>query len=87
MKPDYVTTGIVPDWGDFIEIKDEDQIQGLRQACQLARHILLMAGRVLKVMGCSYQGFTYKSSCWVCRIQIFIERNDGIIAVTKYYNK
>ncbi|XP_018091391.1 methionine aminopeptidase 1D, mitochondrial isoform X1 [Xenopus laevis] len=49
MKPDYVTTGIVPDWGDYIEIKDEDQIQGLRQACQLARHILLMAGKSLKV--------------------------------------
>ncbi|XP_068103141.1 methionine aminopeptidase 1D, mitochondrial isoform X3 [Hyperolius riggenbachi] len=49
MKPDYVTTGIVPEWGDFIEIKDEDQIEGLRQACQLARHILLMAGKFLKV--------------------------------------
>ncbi|XP_063789534.1 methionine aminopeptidase 1D, mitochondrial isoform X2 [Pseudophryne corroboree] len=49
MKPDYVTTGIVPDWGDSIEIKDEDQIQGLRQACQLARHILLMAGKMLKI--------------------------------------
>ncbi|XP_053326477.1 methionine aminopeptidase 1D, mitochondrial isoform X2 [Spea bombifrons] len=49
MKPDYVTTGIVPDWGDYIEIKNEDQIQGLRHACQLARHILLMAGKSLKV--------------------------------------
>ncbi|MEE6489615.1 hypothetical protein FKM82_015628 [Ascaphus truei] len=49
MKPDYVTTGIVPNWGDYIEIKDEDQIQGLRQACQLARHILLRAGKSLKV--------------------------------------
>ncbi|MBN3300248.1 MAP12 aminopeptidase, partial [Amia calva] len=49
MKPDYVTTGIVPDWGDYIEIKDEDQIQGLRQACQLARRILLLAGKSLKV--------------------------------------
>ncbi|XP_006636654.1 methionine aminopeptidase 1D, mitochondrial isoform X3 [Lepisosteus oculatus] len=49
MKPDYVTTGIIPDWGDYIEIKDEDQIQGLRQACQLARHILLLAGRSVKV--------------------------------------
>ncbi|XP_053554413.1 methionine aminopeptidase 1D, mitochondrial isoform X2 [Bombina bombina] len=49
MKPDYVTTGIVPDWGDYIEIKDEDQIQGLRQACQLAGRILLMAGKSLKV--------------------------------------
>ncbi|XP_030065395.1 methionine aminopeptidase 1D, mitochondrial isoform X3 [Microcaecilia unicolor] len=48
-KPDYVTTGIVPDWGDYIEIKNEDQIQGLRQACQLARHVLLRAGKSLKV--------------------------------------
>ncbi|KFP54530.1 hypothetical protein N323_03430, partial [Cathartes aura] len=48
-KPDYVTTGIVPDWGDDIEIKNEDQIQGLRQACQLARHVLLLAGKGLKV--------------------------------------
>ncbi|XP_077175834.1 methionine aminopeptidase 1D, mitochondrial isoform X2 [Paroedura picta] len=48
-KPDYVTTGIVPDWGDYIEIKNEDQIQGLRQACQLARHVLLLAGESLKV--------------------------------------
>ncbi|XP_034642000.1 methionine aminopeptidase 1D, mitochondrial isoform X1 [Trachemys scripta elegans] len=48
-KPDYVTTGIVPDWGDYIEIKNEDQIQGLRQACQLACHILLLAGKSLKV--------------------------------------
>uniref|UniRef100_G3WUS5 Methionine aminopeptidase n=1 Tax=Sarcophilus harrisii TaxID=9305 RepID=G3WUS5_SARHA len=48
-KPDYVTTGIVPDWGDSIEVKKEDQIQGLRQACQLARHVLLLAGKSLKV--------------------------------------
>ncbi|XP_062820554.1 methionine aminopeptidase 1D, mitochondrial isoform X1 [Anolis carolinensis] len=48
-KPDYVTTGIVPDWGDYIEIKNEDQIQGLRQACHLARHILLLAAKSLKV--------------------------------------
>ncbi|XP_029413143.1 methionine aminopeptidase 1D, mitochondrial isoform X4 [Nannospalax galili] len=48
-KPDYVTTGIMPDWGDSIEVKNEDQIQGLRQACQLARHILLLAGKSLKV--------------------------------------
>lgn len=43
-----MTTGIIPDWGDSIEIKDEDQIQGLRQACRLARQILLFAGRSLK---------------------------------------
>ncbi|XP_052582666.1 methionine aminopeptidase 1D, mitochondrial isoform X5 [Peromyscus californicus insignis] len=48
-KPDYVTTGIVPDWGDSIEVKNEDQIQGLREACQLARHVLLLAGKSLKV--------------------------------------
>ncbi|XP_015979347.2 methionine aminopeptidase 1D, mitochondrial isoform X1 [Rousettus aegyptiacus] len=48
-KPDYVTTGIIPDWGDSIEVKNEDQIQGLRQACQLARHVLLLAGKSLKV--------------------------------------
>ncbi|XP_054976179.1 methionine aminopeptidase 1D, mitochondrial isoform X1 [Sorex araneus] len=48
-KPDYVTTGIVPGWGDSIEVKNEDQIQGLRQACQLARHVLLLAGKSLKV--------------------------------------
>lgn len=48
-KPDYVTTGIVPDWGDYIEIKSGDQIQGLRQACQLARHVLLLAAKSLKV--------------------------------------
>ncbi|CAI5762153.1 methionine aminopeptidase 1D, mitochondrial isoform X1 [Podarcis lilfordi] len=48
-KPDYVTTGVVPSWGDYIEIKNEDQIQGLRQACQLARHVLLRAGKSLKV--------------------------------------
>ncbi|KAM6268938.1 methionine aminopeptidase 1D, mitochondrial isoform 1-T1 [Porphyrio hochstetteri] len=48
-KPDYVTTGIIPDWGDDIEIKNEDQIQGLRQACQLARRVLLLAGKGLKV--------------------------------------
>ncbi|CAO2597101.1 Methionine aminopeptidase 1D, mitochondrial [Lemmus lemmus] len=48
-KPDYVTTGVVPDWGDSIEVKTEDQIRGLREACQLARHILLLAGKSLKV--------------------------------------
>lgn len=31
MTPDYVTTGIVSNWGDHREIKDEDQIQGLPQ--------------------------------------------------------
>ncbi|XP_055456378.1 methionine aminopeptidase 1D, mitochondrial isoform X2 [Psammomys obesus] len=48
-KPDYVTTGIVPDWGESIEVKNEEQIQALREACQLARRILLLAGQSLKV--------------------------------------
>lgn len=39
----------VPEWPDYIEIKDEEQIQGLRRACQLARHILLLTGNSLKV--------------------------------------
>ena len=41
----------VPDWPDYIEIKDEEQIEGMKSACQLARHILLLAGRSLKVIG------------------------------------
>ncbi|OCT61146.1 hypothetical protein XELAEV_18047168mg [Xenopus laevis] len=53
-----VWPGFVPNWGDYIEIKDYDQIQGLRQACQLARNILLMAWKELK----GYGGFP-KSVC------------------------
>ncbi|XP_016095366.1 methionine aminopeptidase 1D, mitochondrial-like [Sinocyclocheilus grahami] len=48
-KPDYVSSSKVPEWLDYIEIKDEEQIQGLRRACQLARHVLLLAGKSLKV--------------------------------------
>ncbi|XP_062336957.1 methionine aminopeptidase 1D, mitochondrial [Osmerus eperlanus] len=48
-RPDYVFSGVIPDWPGYIEIKDEEQIQGLARACQLARHILLLAGRSLKV--------------------------------------
>ncbi|KAK9410724.1 methionine aminopeptidase 1D mitochondrial [Crotalus adamanteus] len=48
-QPDYVTTGILPDMGDEIDLKNEDQIQRLRQACQLARHVLLLAVRSVKV--------------------------------------
>lgn len=57
-KPDYVTTGIVPEWGDSIEVKNEDQIQGLHQACQLARHVLLLAGKSLKVAPHQASGLT-----------------------------
>lgn len=49
MQPDYVSTGLVPEWPDYIEIKNKEQIEGLARACQLARHILLLAGGSLKV--------------------------------------
>ncbi|XP_041847513.1 methionine aminopeptidase 1D, mitochondrial isoform X2 [Melanotaenia boesemani] len=49
VRPDYVGTGLVPEWPDYIEIKNQEQIEGLARACQLARHILLLAGRSLKV--------------------------------------
>ncbi|XP_061776905.1 methionine aminopeptidase 1D, mitochondrial isoform X2 [Nerophis ophidion] len=46
---DYVSTGLVPEWPDYIEIHSPEQIQGLARACQLARHVLLVAGDSLKV--------------------------------------
>ncbi|XP_067461639.1 methionine aminopeptidase 1D, mitochondrial [Thunnus thynnus] len=49
VRPSYVGTGVVPEWPDYIEIKDQEQIEGLARACQLARHVLLLAGRSLKV--------------------------------------
>ncbi|XP_019734622.1 methionine aminopeptidase 1D, mitochondrial isoform X1 [Hippocampus comes] len=48
-QPDYVGTGLVPEWPDYIEIKNAEQIEGLARACQLARHVLLLAGESLKV--------------------------------------
>lgn len=50
MKPDYVGSRLVPEWPDFIEIKSQEQIDDLARACQLARHVLLLAGRSLKVI-------------------------------------
>ncbi|KAG7315919.1 hypothetical protein KOW79_020785 [Hemibagrus wyckioides] len=48
-KPGYISSSSVPEWPDYIEIKDEEQIEGLRRACRLARQILLLAGSSLKV--------------------------------------
>lgn len=48
MQPDYVGSRLVPEWPDYIEIKDQEQIEGLARACQLARHVLRLAGRSLK---------------------------------------
>ncbi|ETE69625.1 Methionine aminopeptidase 1D, mitochondrial, partial [Ophiophagus hannah] len=50
-QPDYVTTGAPPDMGDEIDLKNEDQIQRLRQACQLAGRVLRLAGRSVKWTG------------------------------------
>ncbi|XP_056276471.1 methionine aminopeptidase 1D, mitochondrial isoform X3 [Pseudoliparis swirei] len=49
VQPDYVSRRLVPEWPDYIEIKDQEQIEGLARACQLARHVLLLAGRSLRV--------------------------------------
>lgn len=51
MRPDYVGRSRVPVWPDYIEIKDQEQIEGLARACQLARHVLLLAGQSLRVGG------------------------------------
>ncbi|XP_061152112.1 methionine aminopeptidase 1D, mitochondrial isoform X2 [Syngnathus typhle] len=48
-RPDYVANGLVPEWPDYIELKNAEQIQGLARACRLARHVLLLAGQSLKV--------------------------------------
>ncbi|KAK1878984.1 Methionine aminopeptidase 1D mitochondrial [Dissostichus eleginoides] len=40
---------VQPEWPDYLEIKDQEQIDGLARACQLARHVLLLAGRSLRV--------------------------------------
>ncbi|KAI3375068.1 hypothetical protein L3Q82_021582, partial [Scortum barcoo] len=49
VRPDYVGTGLVPEWPDYIEIKGPEEIEGLARACQLARHVLLLAGRCLRI--------------------------------------
>uniref|UniRef100_UPI0037E7E54E methionine aminopeptidase 1D, mitochondrial-like n=1 Tax=Semicossyphus pulcher TaxID=241346 RepID=UPI0037E7E54E len=49
VRPRDVGSGQVPKWPDYIEIKGQEQIEGLARACQLARHVLLLAGRSLEV--------------------------------------
>ncbi|MED6293137.1 Methionine aminopeptidase 1D, mitochondrial [Characodon lateralis] len=49
VQPNYVSIGLIPEWPDHIEIKNQEQIEGLARACQLARHVLLLAGGSLKV--------------------------------------
>ena len=45
-------TGEVPDVCQEIEIKTEQQIQSIREACKLARQILVKAGEGLRVIYC-----------------------------------
>ena len=49
VRPDYIGKAAVPEWPDYIELKDQEQVEGLTKACQLARQVLLLAGRCLKV--------------------------------------
>lgn len=49
MRPDYIGSELIPEWPDYIEIKDQEQIEGLARACQLARHVLLVAESNVKV--------------------------------------
>ncbi|KAM4551286.1 methionine aminopeptidase 1D, mitochondrial [Odontesthes bonariensis] len=49
VRPDYAGARLVPEWPDYIEIKNQEQIEGLARACQLARHVLLLAGQSVKV--------------------------------------
>ncbi|XP_068196829.1 methionine aminopeptidase 1D, mitochondrial isoform X2 [Antennarius striatus] len=49
VQPDYVGSKLVPEWPDYICINNQEQIEGLTRACQLARHVLLQAGRSLEI--------------------------------------
>ncbi|KAJ3595301.1 hypothetical protein NHX12_004605 [Muraenolepis orangiensis] len=49
VRPNYIGSAVVPQWPDYIELKDQEQIEGMTKACQLARKVLLLAGRCLKV--------------------------------------
>ncbi|CAL8281413.1 unnamed protein product [Lota lota] len=49
VRPNYIGSAVVPEWPAYVELKDEEQIEGLTKACQLARQVLLLAGRCIKV--------------------------------------
>lgn len=72
MRPDYVSTGLVPEWPDYIDIKEKEQIEGLARACQLARHVLLLAGRSLRVSTQSAEGMFIKNNITIltCDFQV-----------------
>lgn len=48
-KPSYYENADRPSPIDFIEIKNEEQIQGMRNACKLAANILKKCGDIVKV--------------------------------------
>ncbi|XP_059915520.1 methionine aminopeptidase 1D, mitochondrial [Gadus macrocephalus] len=49
VRPNYIGKAAVPEWPDYVELMDQEQIAGLTKACQLARQVLLLAGSCLKV--------------------------------------
>ena len=49
-KPPYVESGVVGEEGSTVEIKNEEQIRGMRSACQLARKILNHVALQLEVI-------------------------------------
>lgn len=64
MTPDYVTTGIVSDWPDHIEIKDEDLIQ--RQLQVFFWCMVSLGPAILKVCG-----FTFVHLLYVCFLNVY----------------
>jgi hypothetical protein len=48
-KPPYYENALKPDPINFIEIKNLEQIKGMRSACKLAANLLKKCGSILKV--------------------------------------
>jgi hypothetical protein len=53
-KPPYYETCEKPNADDFIEIKNETQIRGMRDACKLAANILKKCGNMIQVRFLQY---------------------------------
>lgn len=54
VKPLYYEAASKSTQTDFIEIKNEEQILGMRKACKLAANILKKCGTILKVSSCLF---------------------------------
>lgn len=59
MTPDYVTTGIVSDRADHIEIKDEDLIQKQLQVFFMLHGVTGSSNVFFKVCMCAYVRLLY----------------------------